>query len=100
MTGLTIKKHMIIVAAFHCFGSYSLIAQPVEQVAVNHWVGGSNPSQGAKYQLLSVVQTLNCTILAIFLQKTSLALVFLCLIFLSTTLEALSQLLSLYPLFE
>lgn len=25
----------------------SLIAQSVEQVAVNHWVGGSSPSQGA-----------------------------------------------------
>ena len=26
---------------------YSSIAQSVEQVAVNHWVGGSNPSRGA-----------------------------------------------------
>ena len=26
---------------------YSLVAQSVEQVTVNHWVGGSNPSQGA-----------------------------------------------------
>jgi hypothetical protein len=27
--------------------SDSLIAQSVEQVTVNHWVGGSSPSQGA-----------------------------------------------------
>ena len=26
---------------------YSPIAQSVEQVAVNHWVGGSSPSRGA-----------------------------------------------------
>ncbi len=27
---------------------YSPVAQPVEQMTVNHWVGGSNPSGGAK----------------------------------------------------
>lgn len=26
---------------------YSPVAQSVEQVAVNHWVGGSSPSRGA-----------------------------------------------------
>ena len=26
---------------------YSPVAQPVEQMTVNHWVGGSNPSGGA-----------------------------------------------------
>ncbi len=29
---------------------YSLVAQSVEQVTVNHWVGGSNPSQGANFR--------------------------------------------------
>ena len=28
----------------------SSIAQSVEQVAVNHWVGGSSPSRGAIFQ--------------------------------------------------
>ncbi len=27
---------------------YSPVAQSVEQVTVNHWVGGSSPSRGAK----------------------------------------------------
>jgi hypothetical protein len=27
--------------------SHSPVAQSVEQVAVNHWVGGSSPSRGA-----------------------------------------------------
>ena len=29
---------------------YSPVAQSVEQVTVNHWVGGSSPSGGAKYR--------------------------------------------------
>ena len=29
--------------------TYSPVAQLVEQMTVNHWVGGSSPSQGAKY---------------------------------------------------
>jgi hypothetical protein len=29
---------------------HSSVAQPVEQVAVNHLVGGSNPSRGAKIE--------------------------------------------------
>ena len=28
---------------------YSPLAQQVEQVAVNHWVGGSSPSGGASF---------------------------------------------------
>jgi hypothetical protein len=29
--------------------SFSPVAQPVEQAAVNRWVGGSSPSRGAKF---------------------------------------------------
>jgi hypothetical protein len=30
----------------------SPVAQLAEQVAVNHWVAGSNPARGVKYHLL------------------------------------------------
>jgi hypothetical protein len=29
---------------------YSLLAQSVEQMTVNHWVAGSSPAQGAKFR--------------------------------------------------
>ena len=32
---------------------HSPVAQSVEQVAVNHWVGGSSPSRGARYASLA-----------------------------------------------
>ena len=33
----------------------SLVAQLVEQMTVNHWVGGSSPSQGAKSSVNSPI---------------------------------------------
>ena len=42
------KKKIIHLDFIH----YSPVAQSAEQVAVNHWVGGSSPSGGAKKPVL------------------------------------------------
>ena len=37
---------------------WSPVAQLVEQVAVNHWVGGSSPSRGAIFHKMTKVHAL------------------------------------------
>ena len=48
------KKNIALEKSFmlYMYVGCSLIAQSVEQVAVNHWVGGSSPSQGAIFLCL------------------------------------------------
>lgn len=40
-----------------------LLAQQVEQVAVNHWVVGSSPAHPAQFYLLMVILNFSITIL-------------------------------------
>ena len=68
------KSHLYYAHHFHRGSHRSALAQSVEQMTVNHWVAGSSPAGGAKFNeegcmnmrpFLCVLETYSAVLIAI-----------------------------------